>query len=64
MTHEERWSRPHPLCTCTEMTFSGPMPDRAECRRKAYPIDPHPVLTEADMHAAITLIQEQRSYRA
>lgn len=59
MTHEERWPQAHPMCTCPEMTFSGPMPDRAECRRKAYPVDPHPVVSADDLRERVVALRRR-----
>jgi hypothetical protein len=56
---------PHPLCTCPEATFTF-YPDRAGCRAKAYPIDPHPVLDLDDLHALRTFVADlyPRGYRS
>jgi hypothetical protein len=45
---------PHPLCTCMESTFTF-HPDRAACRAKAYPLDPHPVLEIEDIRAVLAV---------
>lgn len=58
MTHDERWpGRPYG-CTCPEQTFTGPPPDRAACRRRAAPVDPHPVLTPDDLAAILRTPKE------
>jgi hypothetical protein len=48
---------PHPLCTCPEATFTF-HPDRAACRARAYPIDPHPVLEIEDIRALRTIVAD------
>lgn len=57
MKTEGRWER-HPLCTCPELTLDAATgraepPDLAACRKRAGVVDPHPVLTEAEMRKAI-----------
>lgn len=52
MTHTERWpGRPYG-CTCPPDRFDGPAPDRQACRDRAG-FDTHPMLTAADLRAAI-----------
>jgi len=36
----------HPLCTCPEITWSGPAPDRSQC---AGGTTAHPVMTADDI---------------
>lgn len=43
----------HPLCTCVEITFSGPEPDIEACRRRSPMIDPHPMINAADLAALL-----------
>lgn len=57
MKPPERWPQAHPMCTCPEMTFSGSAPDRAECRRKAYPVDPHPVVSADDLRERVAALR-------
>jgi len=54
----------HPLCTCPELTWDAATgradpPDINACRARALGgIDPHPVLSEEDMRAAIAALRK------
>jgi hypothetical protein len=46
-----------PLCTCPEATFTF-HPDRAACRARAFPLDPHPVLEIENIRALRTIVAD------
>lgn len=46
----------HPLCTCPEVTFRGPAPDRSACAGGTVA---HPVLTDNDMREIMREFRER-----
>lgn len=59
MSHGQRVGRPHPFCTCPDLTWdmvtgSAPSPDLEACRARAFMgIDPHPVVGADELRTVV-----------